>query len=359
MRAPSSRFFDIEADGTLSPATRLTEKDPRVSWEPPAKGGELRYTTTITSRRNGGYDARLTNTWALLRFEDLFPSMTSKTTIGAESHATLHIEGPTGWSIETRYGRMYDQPLSIETQGRRLDQPSGWLIAGKLGVRRAQIGIREVVVAAPAGSRYPRVPTLAFLRWTLPTFVKVFPTLPPSVLIVSGDDSMWRGALSGPASLYLHPARPLISENATSTLLHELVHLATRWQAEPGDDWIVEGIAEFYALEILRRSGGIGEERFQSALVDLSNWAKTERAALTHPSKGADTAYAALLFFDLDKEIKEQHPEGLDLLMGQLLKQKGGQKLTRIHRDSLVTTTNKILERKSRVLSKALEELKD
>ena len=44
----------------------------------------------------------------------------------------------------------------------------------------------------------------------------------PRLLIVSAGDPMWRGGLSGPSSMFLHSDRPLISENRTSTLLHEL-----------------------------------------------------------------------------------------------------------------------------------------
>jgi hypothetical protein len=45
----------------------------------------------------------------------------------------------------------------------------------------------------------------------------------------------------GPASLFLHPDRPLISENRTSTLLHELVHIALGVRGDEESDWIVEG----------------------------------------------------------------------------------------------------------------------
>jgi hypothetical protein len=63
---------------------------------------------------------------------------------------------------------------------------------------------------------------------------------------------MWRGGLPGPASLYLHADRPLISGNSTSTLLHELVHVAQSYRAAKDEDWIVEGIAEYDTLERLR-----------------------------------------------------------------------------------------------------------
>ncbi len=31
-------------------------------------------------------------------------------------------------------------------------------------------------------------------------------------------------------------------------------------------DWIVEGLAEFYSIQTLRRSGGIGQKRYEQAV---------------------------------------------------------------------------------------------
>ena len=144
---------------------------------------------------------------------------------------------------------------------------------------------------------------LAFLRWTLPALIEVFPDFPSRLLIVGAADNMWRGGLSGPGSLYLHTDRPLISENGTSTLLHELVHVATSKQSAAGDDWIVEGLAEYYGLEILRRTGGIGERRFADAITTLRTWAERENGRLASTSTGADTARAVLLFHALATEL--------------------------------------------------------
>lgn len=350
MQADPKRYTAFEGDGSVR------YRGGQLTWDLPAKGGDLRYVVTINARREGGYDSKITQRWALLRFEDLFPSMGSRTKTGARSKATLQVHVPEGWSLETRYGREMGQPVVVETKGRRLDRPTGWMLGGLLGVRRTEVQGHEVTVAAPEGSKYPRVPMLAFLRWTLPAFIEAIPELPEQVLIVSGDETMWRGALSGPNAFYIHPQRPLISENATSTILHELVHLATRWQASPGDDWIVEGIAEFYGLEILRRSGGISEQRYLSSLEKLSAWAKRENATLAHPSKGADTAHATLLFAELHQELTRAQAGGLDLVVQELLRQSGSQRLALISRAQLLSATQKVLGHESQVLTAALEE---
>ena len=338
------RYVDFTADkGSLEMDAGL------VRWSVPKSGGTLSYTVKINHARRGGFDARITDDWALLRFEDLFPATTTRTRKGSESMSQVTIRAPEGWSVETRYGRMAEDPLPVTASDSRFDRPTGWLIAGKLGVRRDTISGREVVVAAPRESGYPRVPTLAFLRWTLPQLVSVFPNLPNSLLIVSGDDEMWRGALSGPASLYLHADRPLISENATSTLLHELVHVANRLSGKAGDDWIVEGLAEYYSLITLHRSGGISTERLGAAFQFLEDWATRDDGRLTSPSSGANTARATLLFRDLDEELAPVG--GLDALVADLLPE--NPERATISRAQLEALANTRLGKPSKVLNAA------
>src|SRR3546814_11955514 len=81
------------------------------------------------------------------------------------------------------------------------------------------------------------------------------------VVFVSAGDPMWHGGLSGPRSLFVHADRPLISENGSSTLMHEMVHVVTGLRAVSGDDWIVEGIAEYYSMVLLNRSGMLSDAR--------------------------------------------------------------------------------------------------
>ncbi len=193
--------------------------------------------------------------------------------------------------------------IPIDDPDRRFDRPTGWLVAGEIGVRREIIANRRVAIAAPTGEGVRRIDTLAFLRWTLPSLIDVFPEFPQRLLIASAGSPMWRGGLSGPSSLFLHANRPLISENGTSTMLHELVHVATGGRFNDAADWIVEGLAEYYALEILRRSGGLSERRFQRALDSLRAWADAEDGRLREPSRGADTARAVLVWYALANEL--------------------------------------------------------
>ena len=124
---------------------------------------------------------------------------------------------------------------------------------------------------------------------------------------------MWRGGLSSPNSFYLHSSRPLISENYTSTLIHELVHVATRIRDADGADWITEGLAEFYAIELLRRAGGMTEDRYRKVREDLSNWGKDIDTLRAKHSSGARTARATIFFQDLDREIRARSDDALNL----------------------------------------------
>src|SRR5690606_26023869 len=106
-----------------------------------------------------------------------------------------------------------------------------------------------------------RMDVLTLLTFTWPELRAVFPRDPDKLLIVGAGDPMWRGGLSAGNSLYMHADRPLVSENGTSSLLHELVHVVGRIYGKERSDWISEGLAEYYAIELLRRAGGLSDDR--------------------------------------------------------------------------------------------------
>jgi hypothetical protein len=311
LAAPAATYSAFSGPGSIR------REEDRLVWTVPEDGGTLSYDVLIDHRRNGAYDARMTPDWAIARLDDLFPRARTRSESGAQSRSSVVLAGPAGWRFETRYGPSHEQ-VAVVDEGRRFDRPTGWLVAGRLGIRRDTIAGRTVSVAAPVGQGFRRVDVLAFLRWTLPDLVAVFPGMPDRLLVVGAPEGMWRGGLSGPESLYLHVGRPLISENGTSTLLHELVHIATTAPKSAGDDWIREGLAEYYSLETLRRSGGISEERFASALGSLAAWAQRDGGRLADPSTGAHTARAALTFHELAAEL-EDAGSSLDAVVGELV----------------------------------------
>jgi len=203
--------------------------------------------------------------------------------------------------------------IRIDNPRRRFDQPTGWIVMGDLGVRRERIAGMSVGVAGPVNHSLRRMDTLALLRWTVPELARLLPEVPSRLTIVSAGDPMWRGGLSAPQSLFLHAERPLISENATSTLLHELMHMSLGLQAHDGYDWIIEGFAEYYSLQLLQRSGTISSERYATATADLAEWAKQAETLCGPTSSGATTALAVGVLATLNDEIMRTSDGEADL----------------------------------------------
>lgn len=299
-RLDPDRYTGLKAEGTL-------ERDgDKVVWSPPRKGGTLQYRVRVDHRRRGdGFDARMTDDFALLRGDDLVPPLQSIVTRGADARARLRFALPKGWSIETPYSRSRDgSSYVIVDPERRFDRPEGWLLAGKLGVRRERVAGMRVAVAAPRGAGVHRSDLLAFVNALGPQMQKAFGELPPRLLLVQAGDPMWRGGLSGPRSLYLHADRPLLSGNGTSTPAHELVHVVTRLRGAQHDDWIVEGLAEYYAIELPHRAGLLSASRRKKALAWMRERGAPVGRLHTNRSQDRATARAVTLFAALDAELR-------------------------------------------------------
>jgi len=311
------RYRDFEADGAL------VLDAGRVRWQPPPQGGSIRFAVVLDHQRGGsGYDSLMRGDWAVFRGDDLFPPATVRSVKGAQSKARLCMQGPEDWSFLTAYPKLEEEPgcFQVDWADRRFDRPVGWMAAGRLGARWTRIGDRRLGVAGPMGQGVRHLDILAFLRWNLPALVKVFPRFPDRVLVVSAGDPMWRGGLSGPNSLYLHADRPLISGNGTSTLLHELVHVAQGYRAVRDDDWIVEGIAEYYTLEIMRRTGTISTQRYQRGMEKLEQWGADTAELGSQRSAGSRTARSVLVMQELEVELRAKTggKHGLDDVARQL-----------------------------------------
>lgn len=278
----------------------------KVLWHPPKQDAWLEYRVVLERQRaSGRYDRRIADDWALFRAADLVPRAHVSVEDFTESRAKLDLRVPEDWSVATTFPRYESGRFRIDNPERLFDRPSGWVLAGRLGTRRETIGNTQVTVSAPVGEGLRRMDLLAFFRWTLPTLQKLFPEFPERLLIVGAGDPMWRGALSGRNSLYVHTDRPMISENGTSTFIHELVHVAMRARSAPGADWIVEGLAEYYSLEVLRRSGTLSEKRYRKAHAKLAEWGEEAASLEVKNSKGPVTARAVGVLRETDQRIRK------------------------------------------------------
>lgn len=294
-------YSDFKASGTWN------QEDPgHGTWVPGKGKASLSYKVRISHPRGDGrFDARMTPDWALLRGDDLVPAARLDMVEGVDLVARLQFELPSGWqSVETGWPRIGKNRFRIDNPERMLDRPTGWILAGKLGSRRVTLGTTDVTVSAPVGEGMRRMDILTMLTFVWPHAQEVFPREPGKLLIVGANDPMWRGGLSAPNSFFMHSGRPMVSENGTSSLVHELVHVLSRISDTDRSDWISEGVAEYYAIELLRRAGGLGDDRYEAIRGQLRQWSKKVDSLRGEHASGAITARAVLLLQDLDKEIR-------------------------------------------------------
>ncbi len=301
------RHVDFRGDG------KIVVNGAVVRWVPPARGGAIRYTFRLDNlRTSSAYDARCAEDWALFRGDDLFPPTRARASIGAVSRSTLRLRVPEGWKIAVPYARLTDGSYQVDNPVRNFDRPVGWFALGRIGVLREHIAGSRVAVAGPVGQGVRRHDILALLRWTLPKLKAVLGELPDRILIVSAGDPMWRGGLSGPNSVFLHADRPLITPDVTSPILHELFHAVTRARAGADGDWVVEGLAEYYSLELLVRSRGVSKRRHERALDAIER--KGRNAPLAGKrSSGPATARAVTVLRALDAHIRDETSDRMNL----------------------------------------------
>ena len=326
--SPSERFSHFDADGGLE-----RDGDDWV-WRVGPDGGEVRWRAELGNRRNdGSVDAMRGKDWLLLRTEDLVPPIASRTTVGAAARTTLRFELPTGWSVVTGYGET-DGVFPIEVAGRRFDHPDGWIVAGDIGVRYDRIANTTVAGAAPREQSARRLDVMAFLSWHLAHVRDVLPGFPDRLLVAMAGDPFFRGGLSAPNSLFLHTDRPMISGNGTSTLLHELVHVGLNRPAAAGDDWIVEGLAEYYSSELLYRAGTVTRRRYRNTRKMLQEWGAKADALNSSSANGAVTARATTVFAALDAELARRTDGAyrLDDLVSELARNRGELTLSELRR---------------------------
>jgi hypothetical protein len=135
---------------------------------------------------------------------------------------------------------------------------------------------------------------------------------------------MWRGGLSASNSIYLHAERPVIGENGTSTLVHELVHMLAPVPAAPEHDWIDEGVAEYLGLLLLRQANAISPERFDHALDIFRRQGAAVSDIVTRSSRGPVNARAVTVFREVDLELQRRTAGKSDIfdLVRLLMKQR-------------------------------------
>ena len=321
LRSIDFNLKNSQCSGFKSSQT-IEKKGSRLVWLPDHNVSSLQFKCKINHKRKGrnssGYDAFINKNWTIFRGDDLIPPAKVSTYGKAKSRATLHFELPPDWtSVNTGWPRRSsgtiagsDHIFEIDNPQRSFDRPTGWMIAGQLGTRRSTLASAGsdtlVSVSAPKNSGFRRMDALSFIHILWPEFISAFDVDQRDLLILGAGDPMWRGGLSAGNSFYVHADRPIISENGTSTLAHELFHMLTGIRGEYGDDWIAEGLAEFYSIELIYRAGASDDARKQKTFNTLENWAKEVSTLKEAQSSGKTTAAAVTLLYKLNLEIAEK-----------------------------------------------------
>lgn len=309
--------------GAIRGNGRLQLVGSNYHWFPPQKNAQLSYEVELNAQKpNGGFNIKMENTWALLRGENLFPSFRARKQKGVTAQTTIEFLLPKHWAaVNTGWSRVDGNRFALKSGKRALVRPKGWLIAGDLGTRHERLANTHLTISAPKGHDFRQMETLAFVSLVWPQLRDAFSAIPERILITGAGDPMWRGGLSSPTSLYVHSDRPLVSENGTSTIIHELVHVVTGIHGDPHSDWIVEGLAEYYSVELLFRAGAFSVDRRQLIMAGLSEWGKSVDTLLLKTCSGPATARAASLIDQLDKEIQQcrKKDHNIDDLVEQIM----------------------------------------
>ncbi|WP_447802132.1 hypothetical protein [Pseudomonas serbica] len=344
-----SHYSDFKADGQW----QLTEGKPaRGVWRPAAEKASLTWRVKIShGRKSGSFDTRMTPTWALMRGDDLVPPARLDQQDGIELVSRLEFELPTGWqSVETAWPRIGKNKFRIDNVSRLFDRPTGWMLAGHLGSRRTRLGETEVTVASPRGQGMRRMDVLTLLTFVWPQVQAVFPRHPTKLLIVGANDPMWRGSLSAHESIYLNSRLPLVSESGTSPVVRELAQVFGRINDQQRSDWISEGFAEYYAIELVRRAGGMSDERYEGLHGKLVKDSQKVTSLRGEQINAAQVAKAVLMLQELDREIrlKTRNKRSLDDVL------RGAMHLGSIDTKEFVQLSESVLGESSKVLDTGL-----
>lgn len=349
-------YSDVNANGLLK------ESEDFIEWELPSNEvAILKYKVKLTREKGTErFDALVNEEWAIFRGDNLIPAVRTVEVGNAAANAKIEFILPeqwksveTGWPLESKKNNVY--VFRVDNPERLFDRPIGWIIAGKkLGIRYANIKSTNVVVAAPRDQGMRRMDALVFFNFIWPEMSKAFAKVPEKLLVVGAGNPMWRGGLSAPNSLFLHADRPLVTEDGTSPLIHELVHMVTRISGQvsedANDDWIAEGVAEFYSIELLYRAGGMTKSRRAKIYKGLKERAADISDIRKGSSSGDVTARAVIVLDELDKELKASK-KNLDIVIRDLML------IRNVSLDDLKESAERHLKKESNVL-KAFYETK-
>jgi predicted metalloprotease with PDZ domain len=117
----------------------------------------------------------------------------------------------------------------------------------------------------------------------------------------------------------------LISTDLSSPILHELMHAVMGARSGDDGDWVVEGLAELYSLELLVRSKTVSRRRYGKAMLRLKEKSRGVASLAAEDSSGAVTARAVVVLHEIDEQIEAatDGESGLDEVVRRLSAERG------------------------------------
>lgn len=304
LRFPAERFEAFEATGKLQPS------DEGLVWTPGKPYAHLSYRVQVKHVRGQQlrFDSYAENTWAVTRAQDLFPRIDIDCGAGLKeppkSRARLIFRLPRGWRSAAALTPLGTDTYQLSEAGKILDRPRGWFALGKLELHRQEIGRTMVELARVPGAKPSAQEIFLFLDQTLPGLKKLLYAGDGRLLVVNAPDPMWHGGISGEQSFFMHAGRPLRTPDKTSPYLHELFHILQPFRPAKDADWIQEGLAEYYSLELQRRAGLIDAAAFSRALGYFERYGLWNADLTRQQDNAATNNSAPLVMYALDQRIQ-------------------------------------------------------
>jgi hypothetical protein len=305
LRFESDDVEDLRGTGILQP------DDKGLRWIPGGPYAHLSYRIPINRERGESqrYDSYAADSWIVTRARRIFPriDVTWDTREGSKpkSRARLIFRLPNGWQSAAAHERTGKHVYRLQQAGTVLDRPRGWYGLGELATDRQEIaGI--MLRFARVGKAPPHSSDLfEFLAATLPRLRRLLRSEAERILIVCAPDPMWRGGISGENSMFVHSGRRLRTPDKTSPYLHELFHVLQPFRVAEDADWVGEGLAEFYSVELQRRAGAVDADAFERALRYFEKYGEWNVDLRKQKDNAATNNSAPLVMYAIDQRIQK------------------------------------------------------
>jgi hypothetical protein len=185
--AVRSLDFDLGKAGPTAASRPMANGSSRAAWCVAAGGRQDQPQLPRAAgpeAASGAYSSRITPHWALFLGDQLVPLRASTSRMAPSWWRAWLSTCPRAGRASKRPGRASARKFRIDNVSRLFDRPTGWMLAGDLGSRRARLGETEVTVAAPVGQGMRRMDSLTLLTFVWPQLQAVFPRNPPKLLLV-------------------------------------------------------------------------------------------------------------------------------------------------------------------------------